>query len=82
MFKKILLMRHYSRLFFVVVVLLALSACKSAVKVNDRQDDRQAQLLTMEQGNGYTLVTVANPWKGGVLHRWSIHRYTRVCSGN
>ena len=70
MFKKILLMRHYSRLFFVVVVLLALSACKSAVKVNDRQDDRQAQLLTMEQGNGYTLVTVANPWKGGVLHRY------------
>ena len=70
MFKKILLMRHYSRLFFVVVVLLALSACTSAVKVNDRQDDRQAQLLTMEQGNGYTLVTVANPWKGGVLHRY------------
>ena len=70
MFKKILLMRHYSRLFFVVVVLLALSACTSAVKVNDRQDDRQAQLLTMEQGNGFTLVTVANPWKGGVLHRY------------
>ena len=70
MFKKILLMRHYSRLFFVVVVLLALSACTSAVKVNDRQDARQAQLLTMEQGNGYTLVTVANPWKGGVLHRY------------
>ena len=69
MFKKILLMRHYSRLFFVAVVLLALSACTSAVKVNDRQDDRQAQLLTMEQGNGFTLVTVANPWKGGVLHR-------------
>ncbi len=70
MFKKILLMRHYSRLFFVAVVLLALSACTSAVKVNDRQDDRQAQLLTMEQGNGFTLVTVANPWKGGVLHRY------------
>ena len=70
MFKKILLMRHYSRLFFVVVVLLVLSACTSAVNVNDRQDDRQAQLLTMEQGNGYTLVTVANPWKGGVLHRY------------
>ena len=70
MFKKILLMRHYSRLFFVVVVLLALSACTSSVKVNDRQDDRQAQLLTMEQGNGFTLVTVANPWKGGVLHRY------------
>ena len=70
MFKKILLMRHYSRLFFVSVVLLALSACTSAVKVNDRQDDRQAQLLTMEQGNGFTLVTVANPWKGGVLHRY------------
>ena len=70
MFKKILLMRHYSRLFFVVVVLLALSAWTSAVKVNDRQDDRQAQLLTMEQGNGFTLVTVANPWKGGVLHRY------------
>lgn len=70
MFNMILLMRHYSRLFFVAVVLLALSACTSAVKVNDRQDDRQAQLLTMEQGNGYTLVTVANPWKGGVLHRY------------
>ena len=70
MFKKILLMRHYSRLFFVAAVLLALSACTSAVKVNDRQDDRQAQLLTMEQGNGFTLVTVANPWKGGVLHRY------------
>jgi len=70
MFNMILLMRHYSRLFFVAVVLLALSACTSAVKVNDRQDDRQAQLLTMEQGNGFTLVTVANPWKGGVLHRY------------
>ncbi len=70
MFNMILLMRHYSRLFFVAAVLLALSACTSAVKVNDRQDDRQAQLLTMEQGNGYTLVTVANPWKGGVLHRY------------
>ena len=70
MFNMILLMRHYSRLFFVAIVLLALSACTSAVKVNDRQDDRQAQLLTMEQGNGYTLVTVANPWKGGVLHRY------------
>ena len=70
MFNRILLMRHFFKLFFVAVVLLALSACTSAVKVNDRQDDRQAQLLTMEQGNGYTLVTVANPWKGGVLHRY------------
>ena len=70
MFNRILLMRHFFKLFYVAVVLLALSACTSAVKVNYRQDDRQAQLLTMEQGNGYTLVTVANPWKGGVLHRY------------
>lgn len=70
MFNMILLMKHYSRFFIVAVVLLALSACTSAVKVDDGQDDRQAQLLTMEQGNGFTLVTVANPWKGGVLHRY------------
>ena len=61
--------RHYI-LLFLAIVLLTLSACTGAMKVNDKQDDRQAQLLTMEQGNGYTLVTVANPWKGGVLHRY------------
>ena len=70
MFNMIPFMRHFSSLFLVAIVLLALSACTRAVKVNDRQDDRQAQLLSMEQGNGFTLVTVANPWKGGVLHRY------------
>ncbi len=63
------LKRHYI-LLFLAIVLSTLSACTGAVKVNDKQDDRQAQLLTMEQGKGYTLVTVANPWKGGVLHRY------------
>jgi len=29
-----------------------------------------ARLLSMERTGSYTLVTVGNPWKGGVLHRY------------
>ena len=30
----------------------------------------RARLLSMQHEAGYTLVTVADPWKGGVLHRY------------
>ena len=30
----------------------------------------RARLLSMQRESGYTLVTVADPWKGGVLHRY------------
>ena len=29
-----------------------------------------ARLLTMQRQSGYTIATVADPWKGGVLHRY------------
>ena len=29
-----------------------------------------ARLLSMQRNTGYTVVTVADPWKGGVLHRY------------
>ena len=29
-----------------------------------------ARLLSMQRADGYTVVTVGNPWKGGVLHRY------------
>ena len=30
---------------------------------------QSASLLSMQRAPGYTLVTVGDPWKGGVLHR-------------
>ena len=38
----------------------------------DAQDSviTSAKLLSMQRTADYTLVTVADPWKGGVLHRY------------
>lgn len=30
----------------------------------------EARLLTIERGEGYTLASIRDPWKGGVLHRY------------
>ena len=44
----------------------------SAGNTLERQDSviTAARLLSMERAQGYTVVTVGNPWKGGVLHRY------------
>ena len=55
---------------------LLLTGCfrhgNSAVGNLDSQDSviTAAKLLSMERTAGYTLVTVGDPWKGGVLHRY------------
>jgi len=41
----------------------------SAINTDDNQVVN-AKLLTMQREAHYTLVTVADPWKGGVLHRY------------
>ena len=55
---------------------LLLTGCfrhgNSAVGNLDSQDSviTAAKLLSMKRTAGYTLVTVGDPWKGGVLHRY------------
>ena len=56
--------------------MLVLSSCfrggNTAGKVLDAQDSiiTAAKLLSMQRTPHYTLVTVGDPWKGGVLHRY------------
>lgn len=56
--------------------MLVLSSCfrggNTAGKVLDTQDSiiTAAKLLSMQRTPHYTLVTVGDPWKGGVLHRY------------
>ncbi len=56
--------------------MLVLSSCfrggNTAGKVLDTQDSiiTAAKLLSMQRTSHYTLVTVGDPWKGGVLHRY------------
>lgn len=65
----------FNPLFFISVVLV-LSSCfrgsNSAIKTLETQDSviHAAKLLSMQREAGYTIVTVADPWKGGVLHRY------------
>ncbi len=65
----------FNPLFFISVVLV-LSSCfrgsDSAIKTLETQDSviHAAKLLSMQREAGYTIVTVADPWKGGVLHRY------------
>ena len=47
------------------------SACKETGGKNLKTNSGTAsQLLKMEQGEGYTLVTINDPWRGGVLHQY------------
>lgn len=65
----------FNPLFFISVVLV-LSSCfrgsNSAIKTLETQDSviHAAKLLSMQREAGYTIATVADPWKGGVLHRY------------
>ena len=66
---------HINRLIALSAVLLLLCSCfrngKSGAALN-QQDSiiTAARLLSMQRADGYTVVTVADPWKGGVLHRY------------
>ena len=61
---------------FLFSSLLILSSCfrsgHGAGNVLEQQDSviTAARLLSMQRADGYTVVTVGNPWKGGVLHRY------------
>ena len=64
-------MKHYH-----LLTLLLLTACfRSGSGAGNALDSRDsvitsARLLSMQRGAGYTLVTVGDPWKGGVLHQY------------
>jgi iron complex transport system substrate-binding protein len=66
---------HFNRLIALSAVLLLLCSCfrggKTEMALN-QQDSiiTAARLLSMQRTADYTLVTVADPWKGGVLHRY------------
>lgn len=59
-----------------ILPVLLLTACfrsgHGAGNVLEQQDSviTAARLLSMQRADGYTVVTVGNPWKGGVLHRY------------
>ena len=63
-------------LFFLLTASLLLTSCfrsgHSAGNTLDAQDSviTAAKLLSMERQPDYTVVTVGDPWKGGVLHRY------------
>ncbi len=65
-----------NRLILFLLSTLMLTAClrggHSAGNVLEQQDSviTAARLLSMERADDYTVVTVGNPWKGGVLHRY------------
>ena len=54
-------------LLFTLVLTACLRSGHSAGKVLEQQDSviTHARLLSMQREAGYTLVTVADPWKGG-----------------
>ena len=60
---------------FILQMLLLTACLKSGNNTGgtiDAQGNviKQAKLLTMQRMPDYTLVTVGDPWKGGVLHRY------------
>ncbi len=69
-------MAYKRNLLTLLLLALVLTAClrggHGAGKVLEQQDSviTAARLLSMERNDRYTLVTVGNPWKGGVLHRY------------
>ena len=71
-----MIMRKCFNPLFLISVALVLSSCfrgsNSAIKTLETQDSviHAAKLLSMQREAGYTIVTVTDPWKGGVLHRY------------
>ena len=59
-------------IFFVAVLLSScFKAGKAGMAVNGQDSViTSAKLLSMQRASGYTVVTVGDPWKGGVLHRY------------
>ena len=58
-----------------LTVLLLFSSCfrngKSDLSLHEQDSViTSARLLSMQRAADYTLVTIADPWKGGVLHRY------------
>ena len=68
--------RVYIIVAFLFPAILLLSSCfrsgHGTGKVLDTQDSviTAAKLLSMQRTADYTLVTIADPWRGGVLHRY------------
>lgn len=68
--------RYYRLIATLLPALLLMTACfrggHGAVGALEAQDSviTAAKLLSMERNKDYTLVTIADPWKGGVLHRY------------
>ena len=68
--------RYYGLIATLLPALLLMTACfrggHGAVGALEAQDSviTAAKLLSMQRNKDYTLVTVADPWKGGVLHRY------------
>ena len=66
---------YFNRLITLTAVLLLFCSCyrsgKSGLSLN-QQDSiiTAARLLSMQRTPQYTVVTVGDPWKGGVLHRY------------
>ena len=67
---------HNSFLLLLVAAISLLTSCLNRGQGGSAElDDRDsvitaARLLSMQRTPSYTLVTVGNPWKGGVLHRY------------
>ena len=68
--------KRYQLISILFTALLLLTSCfRSGHGAGNALDTRDsvitaARLLSMERTAGYTLVTVGDPWKGGVLHRY------------
>ena len=66
------------KLFFVLTIVVLLCSCggrrmAGTTGEGDTLYFKYAQLLTVEQYDGYRLVTIKNPWKkGAVLHRYQL----------
>lgn len=68
-------MKRITLIFLLILPLLLTSCFKSgrgAGNVLETQDSviTAAKLLSMQRAASYTVVTVGDPWKGGVLHRY------------
>ena len=67
--------RYLLTLFSVAALLLLASCFRNGRNADNALDSRDsvitaAKLLSMQRTPDYTVVTVGDPWKGGVLHRY------------
>lgn len=67
-------MKHTILLSFFLFALLLSGGCQSGTSGHSTTGSdsliTEARLLTIEPADGYTLVTINNPWKDGILHRY------------